>query len=403
MYCRNCGQYVDEDMMFCPRCGFQVNQPKRICYYCKNPLRENEIICPCCGRNQQAQSIKDDDPYKGYWKKPILWIILIALFLSATFISEYISSHPVRIDEAMTSQGTVKLTGNMDVINICANNQCEGYAMKDKDHLYCVKDKNLYIASIDQPNKTEKLIDNCQGYLSIENEKLYYCDIYYDYYSYDLKTKEKVKILENIYYPVVVNNQLYYQLDEDNESIHCFNLNTKEDKKYNDGTSYDISIDKENEKIYYLSYVDEKYALKRMNFNGEADEKIYDCQENISFVLDDKSIFINDNGKIVKINKSNKKETVLKENVNVGYINICDDKLVFNSGTSLYTMSKDGQDEEKIYSGYVTEFQIVGKNIVIKSYNENYDKTISVLDLKGHIMALFEQSEIEEIEGLEEV
>jgi len=77
--------------------------------------------------------------------------------------------------------------------------------------------------------------------------------------------------------------------------------------------------------------------------------------------------------------------------------------LIFNSGTSLYVMSKDGKDEEVIYNGYVTEFQVVGKNIVMKSYNENYDKTMSILDMKGNIMELFEQSEIEEIEGLEEV
>ena len=403
MYCRNCGQYIADDMMFCPRCGFQVNQPKRICYYCKNPLRDNETICPCCGKNQQVQSIRENDPYKGYWKKPILWIILIALFATAIFTSEYISHHPIRMSETAASHETVEIAGKMSETNICANNQCEGYAIKDENSIYCVKDKNLYVASIDKPGEMKKIIENCQGFLSIENEKLYYCDIYYDYYSYDLKTKEKVKILENIYYPVVVNDKLYYQLDEDNESIHCLDLNTQEDKKYNDSTSYDIFVDTENEKIYYLSYVDEKYSVKRIGFNGEDDEKIYDCQDSISFVLDDKNVYIYDNGKIIKINKNNKKETVLKDGLSVNYLNICDNKLIFNSGTSLYVMSKDGKDEEVIYNGYVTEFQVVGKNIVMKSYNENYDKTMSILDMKGNIMELFEQSEIEEIEGLEEV
>lgn len=399
MYCRNCGEYIADDMLFCPRCGYQVQRPKKICYYCKNPLKENETICPCCGKSQQIKMSKEDDPYKGYWKKPVLWIILVVLFAGAIFISEYITNHPIKIGET-TNNETMKITGKMSNENVYANNQYGGYVVIDETSIYCVKNNKLYVASIDKPNEMKKIIDDCQGYLSIDHDKIYYCDIYDDYYSYDLKTKEKEKILENIYYPVVIDSQLYYQLDEDNESIHRLDLNTKEDKKYNDSTSYDISIDVENEKIYYLSYVDEKYTIKRIGFNGEDDENVYDCHNSVSFVLDDENIYIYDNEKIIKVNKDSKKVKVLKDDLSRGYLNICNDKLIFSHNNLVYVMSKDGKDEKEIYSDLIVSMQSVGNYVVLESY---YDRTICILDLNGNKMDLFEQSEIEEFEDLEEV
>lgn len=401
MYCRNCGEYIADDMMFCPRCGSQIRQPKKICYYCKNPLREGEKICPFCGKNQEVE-MSQEDVYKGYWKKPVLWIVLVALFVSAIFISEYISNHPINISST-SSQNTVEITGEMTNEAIFANNQSSGYAVIDSDSIYCVKDNDIYASSLDHPEEMKKIIDGCQGYLSIDNSKLYYCDTYYDYYSYDLETKEKEKILENIYYPVIVNEKLYYQLDEDNESIHCLDFKTKEDKKYNDSTSYDISVDEKNEKIYYLNYVDNKYSLKRIDLSGENDESIYDCEGNVSFVLDDKNIYLYDDSKIIKINKENLEKTVLKDNLNGNYINICNDQLVCCSSSSVFIMSKDGKDEKEIYNGFIISMQVVGKNIILETYNMNYDKTLSVIDTKGNIMDLFEQSEIEEFEDIEEV
>lgn len=402
MYCRKCGQYIDDDMIFCPRCGFRVRQPKRICYYCKNVLKDNEVICPCCGKNQQIQPTREEDPYKGYWKKPILWIILIALFASAVFVSEYISNNPIEISET-THNEAVKITGKMNDNSIYANNQCEGYVITDGTSIYCVKDKYLYKASLDEPEKMEKIVENCQGYLSLENGKIYFCDTYYNYCSYNIETAQIEKILENVYYPVVVNEKVYYQADGDNESIHCLDLNTKEDKKYNDNTSYDITVDVENEKIYYLSYADGKYSIKRISFNGEEDEKIYDCGDSVSFVLDNQYIYIYDDEEILKINKSSKKKTVIKENLSGGYINICDNKLVYNYGNTIYTMSKKGKDEKEIYSGAITNFQVIGKNVVIKAYDKNYERTIIAIDLNGNSVNLFENSEIEEFEDIEEV
>ena len=77
----------------------------------------------------------------------------------------------------------------------------------------------------------ELVLDDCEGYLTLVEQELYYCDQDYNYYCYNLKTKEKKLIQEKIYYPVIYQDKLYYQKDQDNESIYCYDLKSEEDHK----------------------------------------------------------------------------------------------------------------------------------------------------------------------------
>ena len=387
MYCRNCGEYVEDDMLFCPRCGYRLQEAKRVCYYCHSPLKDDEMICPMCGKQQDVQ--KNSDPYKGYWKKPILWIILVALLTCSVLAEQYIVTHPIQIENKQT---TVELSGSMSNESVYANNQSGGYTIMDDKNLYCVFDGKLYKTPLKQVQNMEMMIDSCQGYLSLDNQYLYYCDTYYDYYCYDLKTKEKIKLLENVYYPVVVDHKLYYQDDSDNESLHCLDLKTKEDKKYNDSTTYHITVDEKNQKIYYINYVDDEYSLRYMNMDGTDDKKIKDVDNGV-FVLDDQYIYICHQTQILKINKDNHKETILEENNIFSGMNMCQDKLVFHSANAVYVMSKDGKNEKEIYNGMIDSIQVVGNNIVLTSYDDSYQTVISLLDTNGNSIELFDHSE----------
>ena len=79
MYCSQCGTYVEDDMLFCPQCGKQLKPIKKVCIRCQLPLTENEEVCPACGMRQTQEEVVEEDPYKGYWKKPILWILSAVL------------------------------------------------------------------------------------------------------------------------------------------------------------------------------------------------------------------------------------------------------------------------------------------------------------------------------------
>jgi len=49
MYCRNCGQQVDEKAIACPKCGVPPLMEKKFCHNCGTATQANQIICVKCG------------------------------------------------------------------------------------------------------------------------------------------------------------------------------------------------------------------------------------------------------------------------------------------------------------------------------------------------------------------
>ena len=149
MYCSQCGTYVEDDMLFCPQCGKQLKPIKKVCVRCHIPLAENEEICPACGMKQTPEEIiEEEDPYKGYWKKPILWFISGVLCLAAVFLGNYIVNHPLQ--SASNQQTNYTLKGKVSTYNVSANNQAGGQYLKDSKHLYYVVNNQILVSDLDQ-------------------------------------------------------------------------------------------------------------------------------------------------------------------------------------------------------------------------------------------------------------
>ncbi len=49
MYCKNCGQSVDEKAIACPHCGVPPLMEKKFCHNCGNETQANQILCVKCG------------------------------------------------------------------------------------------------------------------------------------------------------------------------------------------------------------------------------------------------------------------------------------------------------------------------------------------------------------------
>jgi TM2 domain-containing membrane protein YozV/RNA polymerase subunit RPABC4/transcription elongation factor Spt4 len=49
MYCRNCGQPVDDKAIACPQCGVPPSMENKFCSNCGTATQPNQILCVKCG------------------------------------------------------------------------------------------------------------------------------------------------------------------------------------------------------------------------------------------------------------------------------------------------------------------------------------------------------------------
>jgi len=49
MYCRNCGQSVDDKAIACPHCGVPPLMERKFCHNCGTATQPNQILCVKCG------------------------------------------------------------------------------------------------------------------------------------------------------------------------------------------------------------------------------------------------------------------------------------------------------------------------------------------------------------------
>ncbi|MBQ6501482.1 MAG: DUF5050 domain-containing protein, partial [Mogibacterium sp.] len=112
----------------------------------------------------------------------------------------------------------------------------------------------------------EKQLVNDAYYLQIVGDYLYYCkyenDRAVNYCRADLQGEnEEVVFDKEIYWPYLVDNQLYYQDDADNETLHVYDLESKEDKKITDNRTYQYVLN--DDYIYCIQYEGEKRRTKK--------------------------------------------------------------------------------------------------------------------------------------------
>ena len=105
MYCRNCGEKIDNTNCFCANCGWDPKLGNSFCCKCGARTLPDQVTCLNCGQNLASQMIESDrnmyiaailafllgafgihDFYLGYTSRGVIKIVLTLLVVTS-FIS----------------------------------------------------------------------------------------------------------------------------------------------------------------------------------------------------------------------------------------------------------------------------------------------------------------------------
>ena len=105
MYCRNCGEKIDNTNCFCTNCGWDPKLGNSFCCKCGARTLPHQVTCLNCGQNLASQMIESDrnmyiaailafllgafgihDFYLGYTSRGVIKIVLTLLVVTS-FIS----------------------------------------------------------------------------------------------------------------------------------------------------------------------------------------------------------------------------------------------------------------------------------------------------------------------------
>lgn len=170
----------------------------------------------------------------------------------------------------LTDDGSA-LIGDVKVIE---DDTWAAYMTEHDGYIYgTLGDSQVFKVKVGE-TKIETLYDAPAAYPQVVGDKLYFTDENNYLCSMDFNGKNIETILDkDVYYVYVLpNNTVIYQDDADNESLHIYSLETKEDVKMNDVVSYSPIICGEH--IYYLVNAgDESCYFERVNIRTQEVER----------------------------------------------------------------------------------------------------------------------------------
>lgn len=237
--------------------------------------------------------------------------------------------------------------------SIMDSTNCIDMVTVNGEYAYGVSDMDfsLYRYRLGGDDKKRLLSD--VYYYQIVGDKIYYTTVKSSddgvhtekYYKCDLNGKNKELVLDKeVYYPFIIKNLLIYQDDNDNETIHFYDLESESDERVTDTYSYAPILNNG-----YLYYIETKTSTN----DG--------CRA----------------GDVVRLNLEKKEKKVLYKGAGTGALLVHGDQLFFTNGNDknrLYSISKDGehislvtQDENSDASA------IFGDELIYYDYDSNFE------------------------------
>lgn len=79
MYCKNCGEPMNDNQAICLKCGVKTGEGDQYCSNCGNAVNPNAEVCLNCGVALKKAEAKNETAYLNGQDKVVM--ILICLFL----------------------------------------------------------------------------------------------------------------------------------------------------------------------------------------------------------------------------------------------------------------------------------------------------------------------------------
>ena len=80
MYCKNCGEQMNDNQAVCLKCGVEKGNGKSFCQTCGQPVNEEAVVCTSCGcALQKNQKDANNGNLNGIQKRSIVTAILLSI------------------------------------------------------------------------------------------------------------------------------------------------------------------------------------------------------------------------------------------------------------------------------------------------------------------------------------
>ncbi len=405
MICSRCQKEISDDSIFCPHCGIKINK----CPQCQQPLKPNAKFCSYCGVNlnpnhQENQiqgeyiplsksqsnenielevSNEDISVSKPVNKKKIMIAVCVLIILSVISYLYLFNGEPLNIKEnnhVDLKPNDIEVLGKNEEVSYFGNINQQGEVFYDETNVYMIAENNTLVKMDKSLENKVTLTNQATGYINVISNKVYYTNDKNYLCVVDNDGKNQQVIIEKaVFYVVVKDNKVIYQLDEDNESIHIYDIDTKEDQKINDRQSYNINV---IDQMIYYSSTDGIYSIA---INGEEDKKLTEVADAPQVLYHDGLLYYKNDQHMSTFDIQNK-DIINKGQNNVAFFFNMNDKYIYYYSTKRDVVRYDIEQKETkvIYSGSIESLYLVGDKIIMKTpANDKVKSSKIIMDLDG--------------------
>lgn len=422
MNCPNCQKQIDDNANFCPQCGSPIQR----CPTCHQPIFPSDRYCPRCGQPihssskeadgyyqpisfQEEQPVTSQDVTQAFRDIPVrhkvnkwgIIIAVIALIMMTVLAYEYIYHGPdlyassFQEDQDAFLTTDIEINGQNTYASLVGNVNQNGEVFFDGENLYMCDDNGYLVCMNKQLQDRQILLEEPCSYIQVVDQMIYYTDANHHLCQITTdKTNQKTLLNKAVYYLIADGNDLYYQLDEDDESLYVYHLDSQKQEKLNDRATYCINV--VDDFLYYES----QDGIYRIRKNGKDEEKILSGKYTNLIYQDQQLYYLTDEG-VIGCFDLLKKETKEFTDQALLFINMNEDSIFYLSvNQTIVRYDLASHQEKEIYGGIASAGYMAGDHLILVtssliSQDENYRV---IMDLDGQVQQrLFSETQGEMI------